>query len=309
MIESEKVYADAAKTGKRFIDQVRTDPPAQADFVERVYKDVRYAEGSAKRYMDIYLPNDGKEPYPVIVDIFGGGWCFGKRSSYKFDMALEFVKKGYAGVSLDYSLSRKARFPTQIYEIKAAIRYLKNHAAEYSLDPERIVIMGESAGAHLGSVSALSVGAGVFEDPLFGEEGDASVKAMIALYCPTNLGLTKGQFAALGLQTWVPEGGRADSPEGILLGGTISDVPEMVRMANPETYVTKKSPAMIFFHGTDDRVVPYLQSLNLAAKLVDTIGSEKVEHHLIQDAQHNQAHFKNETVYEMIEAFLNRQLD
>ena len=258
--------------------------------------------------LDIYLTNEGNGSYPVILDIFGGGWYFGKRSSYKMNLALELLKRGYAVVSMDYTLSKEARFPTQIYEVKAAIRYVKNHANEYGLDRNRIALLGESAGSHIGAVAALSHGAGVFEDIPFGEPGDASVRCMIALYCPTDLVAAKAQFHILGLETWVQEGGSVDSPEGVLLGHRPADVPELVRLASPTTFVTKNAPAFQFFHGDDDRVVPYLQSMNLAVRLVEENGPEKVEYHLIPGAGHNQAHFMKEESYNLMHAFLQKNL-
>lgn len=304
MTECSRQYEEARKAGRRFIDQVRSDPPAASDFVSRRYLDVTYAEGSEKRKLDIYLPNEGTGLYPVIIDIFGGGWYFGKRSSYKMNLALELLKRGFAVVSIDYSLSKEAKFPTQIYEIKAAVRFIKNHAEDYLLDADRIAFLGESAGAHLGAVAATSVGAGAFEDIPFGESGDASVRCMVALYCPTDLGITKEQFEVLKLQTWVPESGGADSPEGILLGDKVSKIPEIVRSADPETYITVSSPAFLFFHGSDDRVVPYLQSMNFAVKLMQAIGTENVAHYLVDGAGHDQTHFMKERYYEIISDFL-----
>lgn len=308
MTETEKQYAEAQKAGKRFIDQVRNDPPADADFVQRQYRDIAYAEGSDRRMLDIYLPNEGEGPYPVIVDIYGGGWYFGKRSSYKMNLALELLKRGYAVVSLDYSLSKQAKYPTQIYEIKSAIRYIKNHAQTYQLDAGRVALLGESAGAHLGAITATSHGAGVFEDVPFGEAGDASVNAVIALYCPCALQDTANQFHVLNLATWIPEGGRADSPEGVLLGSRIDRIPELVRLADPGTFVTAQAPAFLFFHGNDDRVVPYLQSMNFATQLTAAIGSDQVEFHLIPGAGHNQAHFMKEENYEIMAEFLKKHL-
>ena len=307
--EAIKEYKKAMSAGKRFIDQVRTEVPTDTSFVERKFLDIPYAEGSERRKLDIYLPNEGEGPFPVIVDLYGGGWYFGEKSTYKLDLSLELLKRGFAVVSPNYSLSGDRRFPTQIYEIKAAVRYVRNHAAEYCLDPERIALKGESAGSHLGAVAALSTGTGMFGDIPFGEAGDASVRCMIALYCPTDLGATVAQFHVLGLESWVKEACRADSPEGVLLGDALDRIPRVVELANPETYVTAEAPAFLFYHGDDDRVVPYLQSMNLAVKLSTAAGPEKVVHRLIHGAGHNQAHFMNEDNYREMEAFLRKFLE
>ena len=133
---------------------------------------------------------------------------------------------------------------------------------------------------------------------------------MIALYCPTDFISTSAQFSVLGLESWVQEAGEADSPEGVLLGGKRpQDVPELARMANPGTYVTDNAPAFQFFHGDDDRVVPYLQSMNLAVKLAEAVGYKKIEYYLIHGAGHNQKHFMNEENYDLMVAFLKKHFN
>ena len=302
---------DYFKNSKKslFINQKRKKVPADVDFVKTKYLDICYGEGSHKRMLDIYLPNEGCGPFPVIIDVFGGGWYFGERSSYKMKIALEFLKRGYAIVSVDYSLSHEAKFPTQIYELKAAIRYMKNHANEYNLDHTKVALMGESAGAHIATVAVFSVSAGIFEDIRFGEEGDASVDAVVAFYAPTDVTLTKYQFAVLGLETWVPETGEANSPEGVLYGGKISDLADEIRKTTVFNMITPDSPPTIFFHGTDDRVVPILQTQTFATKLMCGIGIDNVEYHAVVGAGHGQHYFMNEENYGSIEKFLDRHLN
>lgn len=292
-----------------FIDQKREHIPADAGFVKRKVMDVRYAEGSDKRMLDIYYPNEGEGPFPVIIDVFGGGWYFGARSSYKLNMALEFLKRGYAVVSVDYSLSWEAKYPTQIYELKAAIRYVKNHAKEYDFDTSRVALLGESAGAHGATLAAFSASCGMMEDIPFGEAGDARVNAVVVLYCPTDVTMTKYQFQVLGLQTWVPETGEANSPEGVLYGSKISDKEEEIRKSTVFNMITTDAPPTLFFHGTDDRVVPILQSQTFAAEIMRVAGIDKVEYHAIPGAGHVQTHFMTEENYSIIERFLDKHIN
>ena len=114
----------------RFIDQVRIPIPAKTEHIRRKYLDLSYDEGFYRRKLDIYLPNEGEGPFPVIVDIHGGGWYFGDKSEHKLDPALHLLDRGYAVVSVGYSLSWMKKLPTQIFEVKAAIRYLRAHADE-----------------------------------------------------------------------------------------------------------------------------------------------------------------------------------
>lgn len=126
----------------RFIDQVRVPIPAKTEHIRRKYLDLSYDEGFYRRKLDIYLPNEGEGPFPVIVDIHGGGWYFGDKSEHKLDPALHLLDRGYAVVSVGYSLSWMKKLPTQVFEVKAAIRYLRAHADEYHLDGKHIALWG-----------------------------------------------------------------------------------------------------------------------------------------------------------------------
>ena len=127
----------------KFIEQQRTHIPAETGFIKRKYLDLQYAPGDERRQLDIYLPNEGDGPYPVIIDIFGGGWYFGNKSSHKLEPALALLRRGFAVISINYSLSWQTRFPTQVYEVKSAICYVRANAEKYNLDGANIALLGE----------------------------------------------------------------------------------------------------------------------------------------------------------------------
>lgn len=290
----------------RFIDQKRTVIPADTEGITRKYLDVRYAEGSDRRLLDIYLPEEGEGPFPFIVDIHGGGWYFGFKSEHKLDPALHMLQYGYAVISIGYSLSWMEKLPVQIYEVKAAIRYLKNHASEYKLDPERVAVWGESSGSHYAALTATSAAAGELEDLPFGEQGDDTVQAAIGWFTPTNLGNIADQLYACGQKNPRSDNEAPDSPPAIVLGHVPMDDPERVRMTDPNTYICKNCPPFILYHGDDDKVVPYMSSLVLAYNLVRAIGEDKVEFHLVHGAGHGKEFFDNQETYDQIHAFLDR---
>lgn len=307
-MEKVQVYYPA-KSGK-FIDGREIEIPIDADFVKRKFLDLQYAKGSERRKLDIYLPNEGSGPYPVIVDIYGGAWCFGNKSSFKMEPAMQLLKRGFAVVSPNYTLATEAPFPTQIYEIKAAIRYIRAHSEEYKLDAERIALMGESAGAHLAALSAVSSTIGFLEqDGLGNEEYESNVQAVIALYCPSDLGKIDVQFKILNMKPDIQDNTHKDSPLGVFLGNVnLKDIPDTVQKASPISYVNEKCPPFLFLHGTEDRTVPYLQSLDFAVKLAEKIGNEKVEHYLFPKAEHSIFDFESEEIYDIEENFLKKHL-
>ena len=293
----------------KYIESKRVHIPAKTDYINRKFLDIQYAEGDERRQLDIYLPNEGEGPYPVVIDIFGGGWFFGNKSSYKLEPALKLIRKGFAVVSINYSLSYQQQFPIQIDEIKAAIRYIKANAANYNLDPSRVALMGESAGAHYAALCALSSSCNMLEDKeTWGNaQVTSEVQAVIAVYCPTRLDILKEELDVLGLEPTYKEVGEEDSMEGMLFGRKKpSEGPILVNLADPHTYVNKSCPPFLFLHGDRDQCIPILQSMTLAASIKQVAGLERAEYHIIKGAKHNLADFETEEIYEIEENFLRR---
>ena len=131
------------------------DAPGTPAEKQRLFKDVAYAgNGHELQRLDIYLPRDSG-PHPLIVWVHGGAW----RAGTKQDMPLGgLIARGFAVASVDYRLSTVAPFPAQMHDIKAAIRFLRAHAAEYDLDAKRFAVAGGSAGGHLAALTGASNG-------------------------------------------------------------------------------------------------------------------------------------------------------
>ncbi len=297
----------------KFIEQVRTHIPAETGFIKRKFLDIPYAPGGERRLLDIYLPNEGEGPYPVIIDIFGGGWYFGQKSSHKLEPALALLRRGFAVVSINYSLSYQQKFPIQIQEVKASIRYIRKHAAEYQLDGSRIALLGESAGAHYAALSATSSAAGELTDPEWpNQDVSDEVQAVIAVYCPVDIGMMEQLFAveeqAWGIKTVIEEYGEADSMEAVLLGGPAKSVPDMVKLANPLTYVNSKCPPFLFLHGSEDYVVPVLGSMWLAAKIMEATSIDNVKYQVVKGAHHDIHDFEHDWIYDLEAEFLREKM-
>ncbi|VXB82569.1 Esterase/lipase [Arthrobacter sp. 9AX] len=252
----------------------------------RVLKGVEFAhpEGSAPLLLDLYLPvAPQSEALPAVVHFHGGGWRVGGRSSLGpqvdslgLSPIERLVDAGFVVASADYRLSSAALFPAQLLDAKAAVRWLRAHAADYNVDPDRIYAWGDSAGGHLASLVGLTAGskAGAGRDV-----GD-TVAAVAAWYPPTDLLRMGGQRlpnAAAG----------ADDPgsrEALLLGAQPADAPDKAAAASPLTYAGNPAPPFFLAHGTADRFVPPAQSTSLAAAL-EAAGTD-VELLLIEGADH-----------------------
>ncbi|WP_246163827.1 alpha/beta hydrolase [Weissella coleopterorum] len=203
----------------KFIEQDYNFKPATTKMIEHQWHDIQYMAGQ-RHQLDIYLPNHGTGPFPVIIDIYGGGLWRGQKSSIKMKPALQFLAAGFAVVSLDYSLLWQAAFPTQIYEVKAALRWLHAQGSRYQLNLANAILMGESSGAQLAVLAGLTANTPYFKQARFGDFEDESetVQGIIAMYGPYRVDQFTSQFKATGIQPKYAETGTAESFEGQLLG-------------------------------------------------------------------------------------------
>ncbi len=121
------------------------DPKPEA----RVDRDLLYGKaGDADLKLDLAMPKDGPGPFPVVVCIHGGGWTHGDRADLRTTIET-LAGRGYVAVSVDYRLAPKDRFPAAVEDCKAAVRWLRANARQFKIKPDRIGVVGFSAGAHL----------------------------------------------------------------------------------------------------------------------------------------------------------------
>ena len=296
--------------------QIEAGPGKEAPVTQGGVADTSATPFPAKgdtRLLDIYLPNEGDGPFPVIIDIFGGGWYFGRKSSHKLEPALNLLKRGFAVVSINYSMSFQAPFPVQVQEIKAAVRYIRKHAASYHLDPDRIALLGESAGAHYASLVAASAASGQLVDDRWpNQDVSDRVQAVIALYCPADIGMMAEYFRveemARGNSSIINEYGAASSMESVLLGGLSGQRQWMDQVANPESYVDKNCPPFLFLSGSKDQVVSIVQTMHFAAKIMHEAGMDKVQFQVVEGAHHDIHDFEKEWIYDLEAQFLRNAM-
>ncbi len=254
--------------------------------IRNKYLDVPYAKVSAAEKMDIYLPDTWKASYPVIINIHGGAFFGCDKMDNQLVPALYGLQKGYAVANINYRLSPEAAWPAQINDVKAAIKFVRANAKRYSFDPDRIVLMGGSAGGNLAALAGVSGDVKALEDPKLGNaEVSTKVQAVIAWYPPINFLTMDEQWGKIGIDG--QKHSTADSFESFLMREQIGKV-AAARMAtsNPETYITADTPPFLIQHGYLDDTIPRLQSQEFAAKLAKAIGSDKVEYNLLMSAHH-----------------------
>lgn len=229
--------------------------PAAAPLrAEKIIRDVAFATVAGKALqLDLYLP-DSAAPAGLIVWVHGGAWRAGSRA--QVDLR-GLTALGWAIASVDYRLSTEARFPAQAHDLKAALRFLRAHAADYGYPPSRFVIAGSSAGAHLAALVGVTNGVAELE----GTAGDCTsassdVQAIVDLYGASNLTTILAQSTPHGLSVRVPA-------LELLLGGTPDAVPALARLASPVFHVDASDPPLLLEHGDQDPQMPVNQTLEL----------------------------------------------
>jgi acetyl esterase/lipase len=255
-----------------------------------VYKDLSYVlNGHALQKLDLYVPEERDTLLPLIVWIHGGGW---KAGSKDYCPALAWSKKGYAVASVNYRLSQVAKFPAQIKDCKAAIRWLRAHAGKYRIDPDHVAVWGGSAGGHLASL------VGTAGDVPAWEEGyrvsSSQVQAVIDWYGRADLTPVSKDSAFM------------NSPSAFLLGGTGRGVAELAREASPIFHVSQDDPPFLIMHGDMDKIVPVQQSRVFAEALRKA--GVKVDFVVLRGAGHGGSDFLQPHEVTIIDGFLNQYL-
>ena len=258
--------------------------------VKNKFTDIAYATKSKTQKLDIYLPNEGNDPFPMIIAFHGGGFYEGNKSRQYTAPMLQGLNHGYAVVTVDYRLSDEARFPAAINDAKAAIRFIKVNAAQYNLNPNKIALWGSSAGGNLAALAGTTGDTNNCYDASLGNANVLdNVTAIVDWYGPTNFCVMDKQFTESGIREKV-QGVHIYNIEGSFpsryLGQNISKVPDLCKQADPTNYITSECPPFLIQHGTLDTLIPTQQSVNLAAAITKEIGKDKVTLTLFDGAGH-----------------------
>ena len=227
----------------------------------RIERDIEFLAPGRTEKADLYLPTQAKPGYfhPAVVIIHGGGWNGGVRNAVReLNIGTNLALHGYVGMSIDYALATKSHpvWPQNLYDCKTAVRWLRKNAARLQVDPERVGVIGGSAGGHLAAMVALTTPGDHLDPEQPYGEFSCRVSCCVDLYGIADL---------------------ATYHDVTMLGKTFAEAPELYRTASPITYVRSNSPPMLLLHGTADTTVDPKQSQRLA----DVLQQAGVEHQLV----------------------------
>ena len=216
--------------------------------------------------LDLYLPEvPGNRALPLVIWSSGSAWFSDNGKAGAAAIAEEFNPRGYAVAGVSVRSSSQVKFPGQLFDIRAAIRWLRAHAGEYGIDPDRIAIMGNSSGGWVAAIAATTSDILQLDgEPAVGDVSSA-VQASVPFFPPTAF-LQMDEQTLEQKETYdlpflpVIVHDAPNSPESNLIGCSIQTCPEATEAANPITYVNGLEPPIHVFHGTFDPLLPPGQS-------------------------------------------------
>ncbi|NLV92610.1 MAG: prolyl oligopeptidase family serine peptidase [Firmicutes bacterium] len=237
---------------------------AKTDDIKGQFRDIRYTNGPDSQKLDIYLPDEGEGPFPVMMYIHGGAFFFGSKEMDDLQPILHGLKRGYAVVSINYTLIDctigkeiidQSVYPEALYQAKAAVRWIRANAEVYGFDPERIAVLGTSAGGQIAGLLGTTGHKPETEDLSLGN-ADFSSQVQAAIIC-CGANFATPTFLCSAFSTKI------------------------------ENHAHPDGPPILVVHGERDEAIPYEHSVQLVENLREVLGEEKVKFLTLPEAGHN----------------------
>lgn len=271
----------------------------------QVYKDVNYADdNNAYHTCDIYLPKTKKKSYPVVVHIYGSAW-FSNSSKGMADLGTivnSLLNAGYAVVCPNHRSSMDAKWPAQLHDIKAVVRFIRGEAKKYKFNTKFIGTSGFSSGAQLAAITATT--SGTKKATIAGEEWD--LEGSLGKY-------TKESSAVNASCEWsgpvdpfsihlVEHMSMGDmSPEEVLLNQKFGVNDDRFKAMSASYFLDANDPAVMVCHGRKDNVVPFDQGEKFAAALEKS--GVKTDHLFVDEGGHGMNMYSEENLKRMVNFF------
>jgi acetyl esterase/lipase len=241
----------------------------------RCVRGVEYSRpGRRPLRLDVYRPaSPAERPRPAIVEVHGGAWTIGSRREQGIPLLGHLAANGWVGFNVDYRLSPRATFPDHVVDVKRAIAWVREHAAEYDVDPSFVAITGGSAGGHLCALAALTADDRTLQ-PGF-EDADTSVAACVPFYGVYDFLDDDGLHLPLVHRI----------VERMVFKARRSEDPDRFRAASPVHRVHAGAPPMFVVHGEHDSLIPVEEARRFVAAL-RAVSREPVLYAEMKGGQH-----------------------
>ena len=275
----------------------------KTDHITRKFEEVSYGSEDLQK-MDVYLPEQGEGPFPTIIMVHGGGMCACDKHDFHLYPLLYALQEGFAVASINYRLSPAVKYPTQLYDTKAAILFLYEHTQEYKLDANNLFLWGTSAGGNLVLLCGMKQGPKI-PDALC-RANDVPIRGVAALCAEATMTGMGGLGSGIGtfaeqLQVSLMFNGLHKK-----VLGTNHPSQEQFAAASAFTYLRDGIAPLYIQHGDKDPAVPYAQSVELYEQAKKVLPEEDLAFHCIPGAAHAGAgidYFEKKNVTPILEFF------
>ena len=240
----------------------------------RIVRDVGYGDHGRRNRLDLFIPTAVSPPFPVIVQVHGGAWVIGRKEWQGQPLLHTLAAQGWLCVAINYRLSPRATWPDHLDDVKRAIAWVHEHAAEYGGDPSFLAVVGESAGGHLAALTALTTdGAGALAGPT---APDTSVSACVTFYAPFDLTDRDGLRGTASLQRLVGH---------LVMRSSLAEARAQWEDASPLYRIRPDAPPFLVIQGTHDLLV-YREEARRFADELRSVSRAPVVYAEIPGAQH-----------------------
>ena len=265
--------------------------------------DLRYGDEHPRQVFDIFYPESGEGPFPLLLHIHGGGFAMGDKRDFHIQELLECTKRGYAFASCNYRRSGEAPFPAAVLDCRLFVDYLHKNAKELNIDADKICAFGGSAGGNLSALLAMNI------DKFYGEKNSVNAKIACAIdwFGPTDFTVMDEQARANGLSLADHDDPR--SPESQYMGAALQEADkEKLAAANPASHVSDAMCPILIQHGNADILVPFAQGELLVEAIESALGKGRALWIPLEGAGHDSPEFKSHENLAIMYAFLDKYL-
>ncbi|MEI7593735.1 MAG: alpha/beta hydrolase [Actinomycetes bacterium] len=273
---------DTSAIARQAMDGFGTDVIAARTNIERskvtIDRNIDYRKVDGKRLrLDVFRPkgeSSSQARRPAILQIHGGGWIIGDKREQGLPLLRYLVARGWVGFNVNYRLSPGVTFPGHLVDIKAALAWIREHADEYGIDPNFVVVTGGSAGGHLATLMALTA-----NDPRYQpgfELADTSVQAAVPFY---------GVYDFMNRNHTMPDFVRDSILGPLVVKAFIDDEPEKFSDASPIDHIHADAPPFLVVHGDKDTLAPVADARHFVEQLREE-SSSTVFYVELHGAQH-----------------------
>jgi acetyl esterase/lipase len=296
-------------------------PTIDVSGITNKWLDVDYTPSNPHqaRKLDVYLPEDGTEPFPALICMHGGAFWGGAKNDFQVAPFFEALDYGFAVISVeqrlcnqlpDGSFNSDGKFPNPVFDFKAAIRYLRANADKYKLNPERFAVAGGSAGGYHAIMAAATDGIDAMYDASLGfADISGKVRAVVDWYGvgdPVTQSISNDNSPDVTLLSGLNM--KTSNYADIFLGVNARENTNLAYFANPETWITKDLPPTLIWHGTADIISTIECSRRLAAKIEQICGKDRVVYEEFEGYAHGDMRFSSPENFTRLIDWLNAQL-